>query len=77
MSADLKEMKCRLALEAIALRYRGAIGGSYQTDWGSAFPFLCDRGFDDKGARSARVRINQEEHPMTGLSKALIVPGAL
>jgi hypothetical protein len=31
-------LKCRFAFGAIAVRYGGAIGGSYRTDCGSAFP---------------------------------------
>jgi hypothetical protein len=30
-------MKCRLALDAIAPRYRGAIGSGYRTNRGMAF----------------------------------------
>jgi len=38
-------LKCSLALDAIAPRYRGAIGTSYRTDWGSAFPPVRDPAF--------------------------------
>jgi hypothetical protein len=39
-------LKCRLALDAIAPRYGGAIGGSYRTDWTTAFPFSMAAAFD-------------------------------
>jgi hypothetical protein len=73
MDAALKEVKCETALNSIAPRYRDAIGNSYRTDWVSAFPLLNDPAFD---GRAAGVHVNQEEHPMTNLSKTRIAVGA-
>ncbi|UPK33474.1 hypothetical protein IVB18_35480 [Bradyrhizobium sp. 186] len=41
-------LKCPFALDAIARRYRAAIGASYRTDWGSAFPPVRDPAFDGR-----------------------------
>jgi hypothetical protein len=46
MNTALKEVKYELALDAIASCYRAAIGDSYRTDWGSAFPASGNPAFD-------------------------------
>src|SRR5215470_13191530 len=49
-------MKCPLALDAIALRYRAAIGGGYRTNCGMAFSLPRDLASDGRAA-SAGVEI--------------------
>jgi hypothetical protein len=46
MNAAPQAVKCKTALNAIALRYRGAIGSSYRTDWTRAFPLSREPAFD-------------------------------